>query len=118
MSAYESIGFAHALGQRLKRDQKVRQSWVNYARELEQEVANLKQQLAVAQAGEAGLSAQMGAMLQAHPNTPLREKTSIRFNDPAENGRFKNKLVLIYDQAFDKKALDLGIRDPKRIRGD
>lgn len=92
--------------------------WKAYGKELEQENARLKQQLARAKANEAGLGAQMDAMLEAHPNTPLREKTSIRYNDPSRNGAYKNKLVLIFDNAFDKKALELGIRDPKRIRGD
>ena len=48
----------------------------------------------------------------------MRELINIRWKNPKRNGAFKSKLAIIFDEAFDKRARQLGIQHPERIRED
>ena len=71
----------------------------------------------VYEADLADATAQAPALVAAHPDTPLRELINIRRKNPKRNGAFKSKLAIIFDEAFDKRARQLGIQHPERIIG-
>lgn len=121
MDAFTGIAIGHKMGQMRRANAQTEallDEWIAHAKDLERKLKEARQRIAVMEADLAGLGAQTDALLEAHPNTPLREKTSIRWKDPKKNGAFKSKLVVIYQRAFDKKARELGIQNPTRIRGD
>ena len=121
MDAFTGIAIGHKMGQMRKANAQTEDlldEWIAHGKDLERKLKEARQQIAFLEAALAGLGAQTDALLEAHPNTPLREKTSIRWKDPQRNGAFKNRLSIIYQRAFDKKARELGIQNPARIRRD
>ena len=88
--------------------------WMNHARKLEAQVANLQLALAVKNAHAEGATAMYKAMKATHPQSPLLVDTGKRFKD----GNIKNKATLIYEGTFDRILREAGIADPTRHRAD
>jgi hypothetical protein len=77
------------------------------------EVAELKRQLAVAQANAVGISAQARALLAENPNTALMGDSGVAYK--SKEGA-KTKLRCIYEEAFDVAARKRGIEHPEQHR--
>ncbi len=88
--------------------------WVEYARELEAEVDELKDRLAVKTAHAAGLKAIFDGFKEAHKNSPLMQYSGKYFRD----GDAKHIYHDLYERAFDATARELGIDDPAERRAD
>jgi hypothetical protein len=78
---------------------------------LKEEIRQLQLAFALEQANCAGQKAQLQAFKQAHPESALLAKTTATFRD----GERKTKSRLIFEDAFKKKARELGIRNPEQI---
>ncbi len=89
-------------------------SWKKHAKELEAEVARLKDALAIKTARADGLAAMNKAYAEAHPDSPLRADSGKRYKD----GDIKRKITLIFEAAFDASAKNLGISNPASRRAD
>lgn len=108
---YELMGMAHVMRKRIDEAERERDKWKAHAKKLEE-------QLAVEQALEAGLRAQIKAFGDIHKDSPLFVKTNHKWNDAKYRGQRKERIVIVFEQAFDKKAIEVGFKDPKRIRID
>ena len=89
-------------------------SWKKHAKELEAQLAALKDELAVEKAHSAGLEAQTMAFAKECPNCNLMADSGKRYKD----GDIKRKARLIYEAAFDATAKKLGISNPASRRAD
>jgi hypothetical protein len=77
-------------------------------------IENLENHVFILRAGKAGLKAQIEALTQEQPNTPLLAATGKRFRD----GDTKSRIRLIYEAAADAFARAKGITDPTKYRRD
>lgn len=82
------------------------------------QIADLQRQLAIAHAESHARMAQVTAMNQAHPDSPLLKDSGHRFRSPRFAGRMKTVLRRIYEHAFDSDADKAGLHNPSSIRLD
>lgn len=121
MDPFMQIAVGHRLGQAERaqsRSSAIAWKWKRYAEDLEEELEEAKRRIAQLEAHAAGITAQVLALVEAHPNSPLRENSNVVWKDKARKGMPKKKLVLIYEKAHDQRAREMGIKDPVRIRKD
>ena len=83
-----------------------------------QELADAKGKVQSQEAMIAGLLAQVKAMREQHPNSPLLQTTSQIWQGGDNKGKPKTKLRVLYEAAHDAVLKKLGIAHPERIRGD
>jgi hypothetical protein len=88
--------------------------WMNHAKNLEAQVANLQLALAVKTADAEGLRAQKDAYIAAHPQSPLMADSGKRYKD----GDKKTRGRLIYEATHDRILREAGIADPTKHRAD
>ncbi len=88
--------------------------WMNHARNLEAQVANLQLALLLKTADAAGLEAHKTAFINAHPQSPVRADSGKRYKD----GSIKTRGRLIYEAAHDRILREAGITDPTKHRAD
>lgn len=124
------VGLAHGMGLNLRDAQRNAQEWSNAyyrmeaqrnalaeeLRKLKGEVADLTDRLAVKESMIEGLKAALNGFKEAHPDSPLMEKSG-EFRHPNFKGQAtRMKYHDLYDAAFDKKASECGISDPEARR--
>ena len=90
----------------------VADEWRAIAKKAQAEVARLNEELAIALSFKEGLHAQVKALKQAHPTSPMFSDGGQRYPD----GSTKSRIRLIFDQAFDAFAVQCGIKNPASIR--
>lgn len=98
---------ANILAEKLKK-------WVDYARDLEAQVDDLNDRLAVALASESGLRAALNGFKRAHPDSPLMQPNGRTF----KSGNPKRRYHDLYERAFDDTAREMGIDNPAERRAD
>lgn len=119
MDAFTGIAIGHKMGQMRRANAQTEDlldEWIAHGKDLERKLKQARHRIAVLEAHLAGIDAQTKALLEAHPNTPLREKLNVRWNNPARKGAMKSRLNLIFEKAFDKRAHEVGLKNPERIR--
>lgn len=79
------------------------------------EIADLKRQLALAQAADAGSAAQVEALLNENPGTALMEDSGVPWKSKNYN---KTVVRVIYEQAYAAAAKARGIANPVATRQD
>lgn len=85
--------------------------WIDHANALEDK-------LAITEAKLAGALAIIGAFKQTDPNHPLLQPTNVLYTRGPRAGKPKNKAGLIWEQAFDAKAKEMGIANPAARRNE
>ncbi|TNC98664.1 MAG: hypothetical protein FD119_135 [Stygiobacter sp.] len=102
----------------------VRVAMIMNQNDLEDENAKLRKQLAEALvtingniAAIDGLTAQVNALKQAHPNSPLLAASGQIWQRGQNKGQQKTKLRLIFEAAHDAALRKLGVSNPEQIRG-
>jgi 3-dehydroquinate dehydratase len=63
-----------------------------------------------------GLIAQVNAMRDAHPNSPMLAASNQIWQGGQYKGKAKTKLRLIYEATHDAALRKLGVANPERIR--
>ncbi|WP_148707754.1 hypothetical protein [Komagataeibacter melaceti] len=88
------------------------QAWKLYARRLEKQLADVTRKLAVMTASDTGHRAQVRAISEMHPHSPLLAATDATF----ENGNPKPHIRLIFEKSFDNMLRIYGVPDPQSHR--
>lgn len=107
---------ADAMAHNVKKAQEQAWAWHNLAKQLEAQVAQLQQQLAVAEAQKAGLVGQIVALKAAHPNSHLLVQNGPVYQNGQFKGQRKSQLRLAYEKAHDEAARKMNISDPVAVR--
>ena len=85
--------------------------WKAYAEQLQDRLASAEAKLA-------GVTAIVMELKKLHPNSPLFQRTEIVYKRGEYAGQQKSRSTLIWEQAYDAKAKELGIADPASRRDD
>ncbi|GAB6966686.1 hypothetical protein JCM25156A_07230 [Komagataeibacter kakiaceti JCM 25156] len=88
------------------------QAWKLYARRLEKRLQEVTRKLTIMTASDTGHRAQVRAMTEMHPLSPLLAAT----DDTFENGRPKPRIRLVFEKSFDNMLQAYGITDPQSHR--
>ncbi|AWU95561.1 hypothetical protein [Azospirillum ramasamyi] len=110
--ALDNMATANANAAAARRANELGRRWEEYAHTLETRVRELEDALAVCRAEAEARAAQVFAFAEAHKGSPLLAESGNHYSD----GSPKSMARMIFEAAFDKAALGLGITNPTARR--
>ena len=90
----------------------------NVAAEWKAHVEDLQEQLVLTQAQLKAALVVLNAYKEVHPTSPLHQTSNVVFTRGQNAGKAKRQSTLIWEQAFDAAAKEMGISNPTALRDD